>query len=147
MNEIEKDLIGQLRHFRLKTEYAPFLLRPEQLAGFSIHGPAASVTELFGFGEIGSDPPKFAFRLVSVGDVDRGSDMKGRAVLASWNGREKRVDPDRRAVLSPIARHDLVVDPLAGAKFGETAARRFAFLLGNEIDWRELLQLLRGIAD
>ena len=113
MNQIEIDLIGQLRRFRVEAEDAPFLLGPEQLAGLGIHGPAAGVTELLGFGEIGCEPPQFAFRLVPVGDVDGGGNIDRRAVLASWNGRDERVDPDRRAVLSPIARHDLVVGPLA----------------------------------
>src|SRR5262249_8711971 len=123
----------------MKAEDAPFLLGPEQLAGFGVPGPAAGVTELLGFGEIGGDPPQFTFRLVPVGDVNGGGNINRGAVLASWNGRHERVDPDRRAVLSSIARHDLVIGPLARTKFGETAARFFAFLLGNEIDRRDLL--------
>src|SRR5215813_15503861 len=129
MNQIEKDLIGQLRRLRVEAEDSPSLLGPEQLAGFGIAGPAAGVTELLGFGEIGREPPQFAFRFVPVGDVYGGGQMDRRTVLASGNGRDERVDPDRRAVLAPPARHDLVVGPLTFAKLGEAPARRFALFL------------------
>ena len=82
MNQVEIDLIGQLRRFRVEAEDAPFLLGPEQLAGLGIHGPAAGVTELLGFGQIGGEPPQFAFRPVPVGDVDGGGNINRRAVLA-----------------------------------------------------------------
>ena len=57
MHQVEKDLKGQLRGFGAEAEDAPLLPGPEQLAGLSIDRPAAGVTELLGFCEIGCDPP------------------------------------------------------------------------------------------
>ena len=70
----------------------------------------------------------------------------GGLLWSPENRRDERIDPDRRSILSLVACDDLVVGSLALAQLGQATARCFAFIFGDEVDRRELLQFPGGIA-